>query len=96
MVEKFHDRTFAMSIRLKVAFKKINELYFFHMIFMKIPFLGFSDHTTVIYIGSHMDAGAELADIILPAVTYTEKSSTFVNLEGRPQRTRQVVNPPSE
>ena len=43
-----------------------------------------------------MDAGAELADIILPAVTYTEKSSTFVNLEGRPQRTRQVVNPPSE
>lgn len=42
-----------------------------------------------------MDAGAELADIILPAVTYTEKSSTFCNLEGRPQRTRQVVNPPS-
>lgn len=56
---------------------------------------GFSDHTTVIYIGTHMDAGAELADIILPSVAYTEKSSTFVNLEGRPQRTRQVVTPPS-
>ncbi len=57
---------------------------------------GFSDHTTVIYIGTHMDAGAELADIILPSVAYTEKSSTFVNLEGRPQRTRQVVTPPSK
>ena len=27
---------------------------------------GFSDHTTVIYIGTHFDAGAELADIVLP------------------------------
>lgn len=56
---------------------------------------GFSDHTTVIYVGTHMDAGAELADIILPSMAYTEKSSTFVNIEGRPQRTRPVVNSPT-
>jgi len=54
---------------------------------------GFSDHTTVIYIGTHFDAGAELADIVLPSCAYTEKSATYVNLEGRPQRTRPAVSP---
>ena len=40
-----------------------------------------------------MDAGAELADIVLPGCAYTEKSATYVNLEGRPQRTRTAVSP---
>ena len=38
--------------------------------------------------GHHGDRGAERADIILPGAAYTEKSATFVNFEGRPQRTR--------
>jgi NADH-quinone oxidoreductase subunit G len=40
---------------------------------------------SVIYIGSHGDAGAHTADIILPAAAYTEKSGTWVNTEGRVQ-----------
>ncbi len=40
---------------------------------------------TVIYIGSHGDAGAHKADIILPSACYTEKSGTWVNTEGRVQ-----------
>ncbi|MHB2264668.1 NADH-quinone oxidoreductase subunit NuoG [Aliihoeflea sp. PC F10.4] len=38
-----------------------------------------------VYIGSHGDAGAHRADVILPGATYTEKSGTFVNTEGRVQ-----------
>ena len=37
----------------------------------------------VVYIGHHGDISANIADIILPSPAYTEKSSTFVNLEGR-------------
>ena len=39
----------------------------------------------VVYIGTHGDRGAHAADVILPGATYTEKSGTLVNLEGRPQ-----------
>ncbi|CAN7437043.1 NADH-quinone oxidoreductase subunit NuoG [Pararhizobium sp. LjRoot235] len=38
-----------------------------------------------VYIGSHGDEGAHGADVILPAATYTEKSGTWVNTEGRVQ-----------
>jgi len=38
-----------------------------------------------VYIGSHGDVGAHHADVILPAVAYTEKSGTYVNTEGRVQ-----------
>ncbi|MBP1860891.1 NADH-quinone oxidoreductase subunit NuoG [Rhizobium herbae] len=38
-----------------------------------------------VYIGSHGDEGAHGADVILPGATYTEKSGTWVNTEGRVQ-----------
>ena len=38
-----------------------------------------------VYIGSHGDAGASAADVILPGAAYTEKSGTWVNTEGRVQ-----------
>ena len=41
----------------------------------------------VVYQGSHGDAGALAADVILPGAAYTEKSVTYVNTEGRAQRT---------
>ncbi len=52
--------------------------------------------TLVVYIGTHGDAGANRADVILPAATYTEKSSTYVNTEGRVQVTTRAVFPPGE
>lgn len=52
--------------------------------------------TFVVYQGSHGDAGAHRADVILPGAAYTEKSATFVNLEGRAQQTRLAVFPPGE
>ncbi|CAD5125050.1 DgyrCDS13293 [Dimorphilus gyrociliatus] len=48
----------------------------------------------VIYQGSHGDQGALMADIVLPGAAYTEKEGTYVNTEGRAQRTLVAVNPP--
>jgi NADH-quinone oxidoreductase subunit G len=49
-----------------------------------------------VYIGTHGDRGAAGADVILPAAAYTEKSATFVNMEGRVQRTLRAVFPPGD
>lgn len=48
----------------------------------------------VVYQGHHGDAGAALADVILPGSAYTEKSATYVNTEGRTQITRAATNAP--
>ena len=50
----------------------------------------------MIYQGHHGDAGAQRADVILPGAAYTEKDATYVNMEGRVQRTRMAVFPPGE
>ncbi|KAL5497760.1 NDUFS1 [Sanghuangporus vaninii] len=48
----------------------------------------------VVYQGHHGDLGAQLADVCLPGAAYTEKSTTWVNAEGRPQVGRAAVPPP--
>jgi NADH-quinone oxidoreductase subunit G len=50
----------------------------------------------VIYQGTHGDAGAHRADVILPGAAYTEKSGTYVNTEGRVQRGERAVFPPGD
>ena len=50
----------------------------------------------VIYQGHHGDAGAERADVVLPGAAYTEKDATYVNTEGRVQRTHRAVFPPGD
>jgi NADH-quinone oxidoreductase subunit G len=50
--------------------------------------------TFVIYQGSHGDAGANRADVILPGAAYTEKVATYVNTEGRAQMTARAATPP--
>ena len=50
----------------------------------------------VIYIGSHGDAGAARADVVLPGAAYTEKSATYVNTEGRPQMANRAAFPPGD
>ena len=52
--------------------------------------------TFVVYQGHHGDAGASVADVILPGAAYTEKSGTYVNTEGRVQQGKLVVFPPGE
>ena len=50
----------------------------------------------VVYQGHHGDKGAEAADLILPGCAYTEKDATYVNTEGRVQRTYAAVPPPGD
>ncbi len=50
----------------------------------------------VVYQGSHGDAGAHHADVILPGAAYTEKDGLYVNFEGRVQRGRRATFPPGE
>jgi NADH-quinone oxidoreductase subunit G len=50
----------------------------------------------VIYQGSHGDAGAHRADVILPGAAYTEKDAIYVNTEGRPQMTGRAIFPPGD
>jgi NADH-quinone oxidoreductase subunit G len=50
----------------------------------------------VVYIGTHGDAGAQRADVILPSAAYTEKSGTYVNTEGRVQMTNRATFAPGD
>jgi NADH-quinone oxidoreductase subunit G len=50
----------------------------------------------VIYQGTHGDAGAHRADVILPGAAYTEKAGLYVNTEGRVQRGERAVFPKGE
>jgi NADH-quinone oxidoreductase subunit G len=50
----------------------------------------------VVYQGTHGDAGAHRADVILPGAAYTEKFGTFINTEGRAQLAYRAAFPPGE
>jgi len=50
----------------------------------------------VVYIGTHGDAGAHRADVILPGAAFTEKSGIWVNTEGRVQVGMRAAFPPGD
>jgi NADH-quinone oxidoreductase subunit G len=58
---------------------------------IKVP-----DGVFVVYIGTHGDAGAHRADVILPGAAYTEKTGIYVNTEGRVQMADRAGFPPGE
>src|SRR5690242_6176603 len=49
-----------------------------------------------VYIGHHGDVGAMQADLVLPGASYAEKHGTYVNTEGRVQRSERAVFAPGE
>ena len=50
----------------------------------------------IIYQGSHGDKSAQIADVILPGSTYTEKNGHYINLEGRIQKAFKATYPPGD
>ncbi len=50
----------------------------------------------IIYLGSHGDKGAEIADLILPGAAFTEQSGHYTNLEGKIQKSYKASYPPGE
>ena len=55
-----------------------------------------SSDAFVVYLGTHGDAGAHRADVVLPGADYTEKPGLYVNTEGRVQRGERAVFPKGE
>ncbi|WP_260484221.1 NADH-quinone oxidoreductase subunit NuoG [Sphingomicrobium flavum] len=49
-----------------------------------------------IYVGHHGDKGAAQADLVLPGASYAEKHGTYVNIEGRVQRSEKAVFAPGD
>jgi NADH-quinone oxidoreductase subunit G len=50
----------------------------------------------VVYQGSHGDAGAHNADVVLPGAAYTEKDGLYANFEGRVQMAKRATFPPGD
>jgi len=50
----------------------------------------------VVYQGTHGDAGAHRADVVLPGAAYTEKDGLYVNFEGRVQQAERAAFPVGE
>ena len=61
----------------------------------EVDFAPFADSLKV-YVGHHGDRGAAAADVVLPGAAYSERSGTWVNLEGRVQRGDRAVFPPGD
>jgi NADH dehydrogenase (ubiquinone) Fe-S protein 1 len=59
----------------------------------EVPGSAIPKNAFVVYQGHHGDHGAYFADIVLPSACYTEKNATYINTEGRAQRTRAAVTP---
>ncbi|MEO6247167.1 MAG: NADH-quinone oxidoreductase subunit NuoG [Sphingomicrobium sp.] len=49
-----------------------------------------------VYIGHHGDKGAAMADLVLPGAAYSEKHGTYVNTEGRVQRSERAAFAPGD
>ena len=77
--------------------KKLNENEFDLVFLIGQDNLKFNKKNEfIIYVGSHGDNGAELADIILPGAAYTEQSGHYTNLEGRVQKAYKASYPPGD
>ena len=48
----------------------------------------------VIYQGTHGGESSQIADVVLPGAAYSEKNGSFVNLEGRVQKSFKASYPP--
>ncbi len=80
-----------LQIAQMTTFGMLDVLFLFGADEIKAP-----DDAFVVYIGTHGDAGAHRADVILPGAAYTEKSGIFVNTEGRAQMANRAGFPPGE
>ncbi|MGB9171986.1 MAG: NADH-quinone oxidoreductase subunit NuoG, partial [Bradyrhizobium sp.] len=81
----------ALNAAQMTTFGTLDVLFLLGADEVKVP-----DGTFVVYIGTHGDAGAHRADVILPGAAYTEKSGIFVNTEGRAQMANRAGFPPGE
>ena len=93
---KFYNKSFDVdyNAQLKKHIDKTKPVVFL----MGLDEVNFStlENAFVVYLGHHGDISASIADIILPTPAYTEKSSTYMNIEGRVIQTTKCHNPLGE
>ncbi|MBN9570241.1 MAG: molybdopterin-dependent oxidoreductase, partial [Alphaproteobacteria bacterium] len=58
--------------------------------------MAYRGNAFVVYQGTHGDAGAHRADVILPGAAYTEKDGIYLNFEGRLQYGNRATFPPGD
>lgn len=80
---------------LKKAEKGDIKMVILHAVDDDIDFEKLKD-CFVVYIGTHGDRGAHVADVILPGAAYSEKDAIYVNLEGRAQSTSHAAFAPGD
>ncbi len=78
------------QIRKKISEKKIKLLFLIEADDFDLSGLD-SKATKIVYLGHHGDKHATKADIILPTTAFTEKKALYVNIEGRPQFTKKII-----
>jgi NADH-quinone oxidoreductase subunit G len=81
----------ALSARQMAAFGTLDVLFLLGADEIDVPQGAF-----VVYIGTHGDRGASRADVVLPGAAYPEKSSIYVNTEGRVQMATRASFPPGD
>ena len=83
----FLELTFCLS-NLSIKYSKI--LYLFNTNLQKQLFI--SKTSFIIYQGHHFTQDAQQANLILPGLTFLEKSGTYINLDGWIQKNEKILN----
>lgn len=83
-----HPKAYTIAVKLVLFVVKVT-LSTRHPLKQQIKAM-FTINATIfpLFLGHHGDEGANIADAVLPGAAYTEKSATYVNMEGRAQQTR--------
>ena len=80
----------ATQIKKKVLEKEIKLLFLIEADDFEIGEID-NDSIKIVYVGHHGDKLASKADVVLPITAFTEKKALYVNVEGRPQFTKKVI-----
>ena len=78
------------QIKDKISLKAIKLLFLIEADDFNLPNYD-PKYTKIVYLGHHGDKLASKADIILPITAFTEKKALYVNIEGRPQFTKKII-----
>ena len=80
----------AKQMKKKILEKEIKLLFLIEADDFEIGDID-NESTKIIYLGHHGDKLASKADVILPITAFTEKKALYVNIEGRPQFTKKII-----
>ena len=80
----------AKQMKKKILEKDIKLLFLIEADDYEIDAID-NQSTKIVYIGHHGDKLASKADVILPITAFTEKKALYINIEGRPQFTKKII-----